>query len=46
VGPNFVIWDGHNGLGGIVSKGGYIVRVKAASPKGSKVIMRKVGVIH
>jgi len=46
MGPNFVIWDGRNGLGGFVSKGGYIVRVKAASPKGSKVIMRKVGVIH
>jgi len=46
LGPNFVIWDGRNGLGGYVSKGGYIVRVKAASPKGSKVIMRKVGVIH
>jgi hypothetical protein len=29
-----------------VAKGGYIVRVKAASAKGSKVITRKVGVIH
>lgn len=46
LGPNFVTWDGKNGLGGLVSKGGYIVRVKAASPKGSKVITRKVGVIH
>jgi len=46
LGPNFVIWNGRNGLGGYVSKGGYIVRVKASSPKGSKVIMRKVGVIH
>ncbi|MHB0996416.1 MAG: hypothetical protein ACYC2I_08615 [Elusimicrobiales bacterium] len=46
LGPNHVLWDGKNGLGGTVSKGGYIVRVKASSPKGSKVIMRKVGVIH
>ncbi|HBE88216.1 MAG TPA: hypothetical protein DDW67_03650 [Elusimicrobia bacterium] len=45
-GPNFHPWDGKNGLGGIVSKGGYIVRVKASSPKGSKTILRKVGVIH
>jgi hypothetical protein len=46
LGPNFVLWDGKNGLGGFVAKGGYIVRVKAASAKGSKVITRKVGVIH
>jgi hypothetical protein len=46
LGPNFVLWDGKNELGGFVSKGGYIVRVKASSPKGSKVITRKVGIIH
>ena len=46
MGPNFVTWDGHNGLGGVVSKGGYIVRVKASSAKGSKVLLRKIGVIH
>ena len=45
-GPNFVFWDGKNELGGFVSKGGYIVRVKASSSKGSKVIMRKIGIIH
>ncbi|MDT8285807.1 MAG: Ig-like domain repeat protein [Elusimicrobiales bacterium] len=45
-GPNFHPWDGKNGLGGIVSKGGYIVRIKASSPQGSKTILRKVGVIH
>jgi hypothetical protein len=45
-GPNFVLWDGKNGLGGFVAKGGYIVRVKASSPKGSKIITRKIGVIH
>ena len=46
LGPNFVLWDGKNALGGYVSKGGYIVRVKASSPKGSKIITRKIGVIH
>jgi len=45
-GPNHVLWDGRNSLGGIVSKGGYIVRIKASSPKGSKIITRKIGVIH
>jgi hypothetical protein len=46
MGPNFVTWDGKNELGAYVSKGGYIVRVKASSAKGSKVVMRKVGIIH
>jgi len=46
LGPNVVLWDGKNALGAFVSKGGYIVRVKASSSKGSKVITRKVGVIH
>ena len=45
-GPNIVLWDGKNGMGGFVSKGGYIVRIKAAGSKGTKVILRKVGVIH
>ena len=45
-GPNTVAWDGRNELGSYVSKGGYIARVKASSPKGSKVIIRKIGVIH
>ena len=46
LGTNHVLWNGQNGLGGVVSKGGYIVRVKASSPKGSKVLTRKIGVIH
>ncbi|MBU2572993.1 MAG: hypothetical protein KKH28_02810, partial [Elusimicrobia bacterium] len=46
LGPNFVLWDGKNAFGGSVAKGGYIVRVKASSPKGSKVFMRKIAVIH
>jgi hypothetical protein len=45
-GPNTVTWDGRNDLGGFVSKGGYIARVKASSSKGSKIIIRKIGVIH
>ena len=45
-GPNFVLWNGKNALGGFVAKGGYIVRVKASSAKGSKIITRKIGVIH
>jgi hypothetical protein len=45
-GPNVVLWDGKNGLGGFVSKGGYIVRVKASSPRGNMIVLRKVGVIH
>ena len=46
LGPNHVIWNGQKGLGGTVGKGGNIVLVKASSPKGSKVILRKIGVIH
>jgi hypothetical protein len=45
-GFNSVVWDGKNALGGFVSKGGYIVRVKASSSRGNKTILRKVGVIH
>ncbi|HOI42546.1 MAG TPA: FlgD immunoglobulin-like domain containing protein, partial [Elusimicrobiales bacterium] len=45
-GFNSVTWDGKNALGGFVSKGGYIVRVKASSSRGNKTILRKVGVIH
>ena len=46
LGPNFVTWNGRNGLGSFVSKGGYIARIKASSSKGSKIIIRKIGVIH
>jgi hypothetical protein len=45
-GPNAVTWDGRNDLGSFVSKGGYIARIKASNSKGSKVIIRKIGVIH
>jgi hypothetical protein len=46
MGSNYFDWDGRNDLGGIVSKGGYIVRIKASSPKGSSTITKKIGVIH
>jgi len=46
MGSNYIEWNGKNDLGGIVSKGGYIVRIKASSPKGSKSITKKIGIIH
>ncbi|MFA6002545.1 MAG: hypothetical protein WC881_00605 [Elusimicrobiota bacterium] len=45
-GPNFVEWDGRNGSGMLVSKGGYIARIKVKSPNGSSTVIRKIGVIH
>ncbi|MBI3554192.1 MAG: hypothetical protein HY077_16970, partial [Elusimicrobia bacterium] len=46
VGPNFVVWDGHNGSGSKVAKGGYIARIKVRSPLGTATAMRKIGVLH
>jgi hypothetical protein len=46
MGPNLLEWDGKNGLGSTVSKGGYLVRIKASSPRGSKTVVRKIGIIH
>ena len=46
MGPNFVTWNGRNELGSYVSKGGYIARIKVSGPSGSKVVIRKIGVIH
>jgi len=45
-GPNFVEWDGRNGSGMLVSKGGYVARIKVKSPGGSSTVIRKIGVIH
>jgi len=45
-GPNFVTWDGKNGSGAFVSKGGYIARIKVKSPLGTATAIRKIGVIH
>ncbi|MEK7742913.1 MAG: FlgD immunoglobulin-like domain containing protein, partial [Elusimicrobiota bacterium] len=46
VGPNFVEWDGRNGMGRLVSKGGYIARIKVGSGLGTATVIRKIGVIH
>ena len=45
-GPNFVTWDGKNGSGAFVSKGGYIARIKVKAATGSSIAIRKIGVIH
>ena len=45
-GPNFVTWDGRNGSGNLVSKGGYVARIKVKSPGGSSEVIRKIGVVH
>ncbi|MDE2290490.1 MAG: hypothetical protein KGL53_00295, partial [Elusimicrobia bacterium] len=46
LGPNFVTWDGKNGMGRYVSKGGYIARIKVGSSLGTATVIRKIGVIH
>jgi len=46
LGPNFVDWDGKNGMGRLVSKGGYIARIKVGSSLGTETVIRKIGVIH
>ena len=46
LGPNFVEWDGKNGSGAFVSKGGYIARIKVKSALGTTTAVRKIGVIH
>ncbi len=44
---NQLIWDGTNSLGAKVSKGGYILILKATDPNGSKTEKRcLIGVIH
>src|SRR5208283_2896964 len=45
-GSNFVIWDGKNGAGQFVSKGGYIANIVVKSPNGTATSVRKIGVIH
>ena len=41
-----MIWDGKNGMGNFVSKGGYIARIKVGSSLGTATVIRKIGVIH
>jgi hypothetical protein len=45
-GANYVIWDGRNGFGAFVSKGGYVANIKVKSPTGTATTTRKIGVIH
>ena len=45
-GANFVTWNGKNGVGRNVSKGGYIARIKVGSSLGTATVIRKIGVIH
>jgi flagellar hook assembly protein FlgD len=45
-GANFVAWDGKNGMGQFVAKGGYIARIKVGSSLGTATVIRKIGVIH
>jgi hypothetical protein len=43
---NEVVWDGANGAGEKVSKGGYIAIIKASVGSESQTVRRKIGVIH
>ena len=45
-GANRVPWDGTNGTGSKVSKGGYLAQIKVKSDKGVVTTIRKIGVIH
>jgi hypothetical protein len=46
LGSNRIEWDGKNGMGRLVSKGGYIARIKVGSNLGTATAIRKIGVIH
>jgi hypothetical protein len=46
MGANRVLWDGTNGSGNKVAKGGYIAQIKVKSDKGIVTTIRKIGVIH
>jgi hypothetical protein len=46
MGANAVLWDGTNGSGFKVAKGGYIAQIKVQSEKGLVTAIRKIGVIH
>ena len=45
-GANFIKWDGSNSFGQKVAKGGYICRIEVKSSQGTKVRIRKIGIIH
>jgi hypothetical protein len=46
MGANRILWDGTNGVGQKVAKGGYIAQIKVKSDKGVVTTIRKIGVIH
>ncbi len=46
MGANRIPWDGTNGSGMKVAKGGYIAQIKVKSDKGVVTIIRKIGIIH
>jgi flagellar hook assembly protein FlgD len=45
-GPNDAEWQGKNELGDFVARGGYIAHIKAVGASGTKIAIRKIGVIH
>jgi hypothetical protein len=45
-GFNSVMWDGTNGAGQKVSKGGYLAQVVVETPQTTATAIRKIGVIH
>ncbi|MDO8734502.1 MAG: hypothetical protein Q7K21_05040, partial [Elusimicrobiota bacterium] len=45
-GPNDAPWEGKNELGDLVARGGYIAHIKAVGATGTKIQIRKIGVIH
>jgi hypothetical protein len=45
-GANRILWDGSNGMGDKVGKGGYIAQIRVKSDKGLVTAIRKIGVIH
>ena len=45
-GANSLTWDGTNGAGQKVSKGGYIAQLTLEAPETTVTVIRKIGVIH
>jgi len=46
LGANDVVWDGTNGAGRKVSKGGYIAQIVIEAPHNTVTVTRKIAVIH
>jgi len=45
-GANTLNWDGTNGAGQKVSKGGYLAQIVIQTPETTATVIRKIGVIH